>query len=153
LARDPCDLHAFPTRRSSDLRCCQYCGSSRFALQKVEFMTEPTIAGIQFTQPDATKPVLVLGPGLGTAVEPLWGKAAKLLADDYAIIGYDLPGNGRSEASTDQWEIDDLANIAARLATEATNGTDRKAYFAGVSLSGAVAQRIAALHGDVFDRV
>ena len=116
-------------------------------------MTEPSIAGIQFTQPDASKPVLVLGPGLGTAVEPLWGKAAKLLADDYEIIGYDLPGHGRSEPSTDQWEIDDLASIAARLATEATDGTGRKAYFAGVSLSGAVAQQVAALHGDVFDRV
>src|SRR5699024_2757554 len=114
---------------------------------------EPKIAGIQFTDHNPAKPLLVLGPGLGTAVEPLWGKAAQLLANDYEIIGYDLPGHGRSEASTDQWEIDDLANIAARLATEATNGTVRKAYFAGVSLSGAVAQRIAALHGDVFDRV
>src|SRR5690625_7977911 len=116
-------------------------------------MTEPTIAGIQFTQPDATKPVLVLGPGLGTAVEPLWGKAAKLLANDYEIIGYDLPGHGRSEASTEQWEIDDLANIAARLASEAIAGTDRNAYFARVSLSGAVAQRIAANHGELFERV
>lgn len=116
-------------------------------------MTEPKIAGIQFTESNPTKPLLVVGPGLGTAVEPLWGKTAQLLADDYEIIGYDLPGHGRSEASTDQWELDDLANIAARLASEALAGTDRKAYFAGVSLSGAVAQRVAALHGDVFDRV
>lgn len=116
-------------------------------------MTEPKIAGIQFTEPDPAKPLLVLGPGIGTAVEPLWGKAAQILADTYEIIGYDLPGHGRSEVSTQQWSIDDLANIAARLATEAMAGTDRKAYFAGVSLSGTVAQRVAALHGDVFDRV
>lgn len=116
-------------------------------------MTEPKIAGIQFTDHNPAKPLLVLGPGIGTAVEPLWGKAAQLLANDYEIIGYDLPGHGRSEASTDQWEIDDLANIAARLASEAIDGTDRKAFFAGVSLSGAVAQRIAANHGDVFERV
>lgn len=116
-------------------------------------MTEPKIAGIQFTDHNPAKPLLVLGPGIGTAVEPLWGKAAQLLANDYEILGYDLPGHGRSEASTEQWELDDLANIAARLASEAIDGTDRKAYFAGVSLSGAVAQRIAANHGDVFERV
>src|SRR5699024_12463793 len=102
-------------------------------------MTQPTIAGIQFTQPDASKPVLILGPGLGTAAEPLWDKAAKLIADDYEIIGYDLPGHSRSEPSTDQWEIDDLANIAARIASEANEGTDRKAYFGGVLLYGDVA--------------
>src|SRR5690625_7620224 len=81
-------------------------------------MTEPKIAGIQFTDHNPAKPLLVLGPGLGTAVEPLWGKAAQLLANDYEILGYDLPGHGRSEASTEQWELDDLANIAARLASE-----------------------------------
>lgn len=116
-------------------------------------MTEPKIAGVQFTESDPAKPLLVVGPGIGTAVEPLWGKTAQLLADDYEIIGYDLPGHGRSEASTEQWGLDDLANIAARIATEAIAGTDRKAYFAGVSLSGAVAQRVAAVHGNVFDRV
>src|SRR5699024_121914 len=107
----------------------------------------------QFTDHNPAKPLLVLGPGIGTAVEPLWGKAAQLLANDYEIIGYDLPGHGRSDASTEQWEIGDLANIAARLASEVVDGTDRKAYFAGVSLSGAVAQRIAANHGDIFERV
>src|SRR5699024_8414558 len=105
------------------------------------------------TESDPAKPLLVVGPGIGTAVEPLWGKTAQLLADDYEIIGYDLPGHGRSEASTEQWSLDDLANIAARIATEAIDGTDRKAFFAGVSLSGAVAQRVAAVHGEVFDRV
>ena len=116
-------------------------------------MSALEIAGIQFTEPDATKPLLILGPGLGTAVEPLWGKAAQLMANDYEIIGYDLPGHGRSEPSTSQWELDDLANAVAQLATEAKGSTDRNVYFAGVSLSGAVAQRLAALHGDVFDRI
>ncbi|SRR5690625_3579417 len=116
-------------------------------------MSELQIAGIQFTEPDATKPLLVLGPGLGTAVEPLWGKTAQLLAHDYEIIGYDLPGHGRSEPSTEQWALDDLANAVARLTTTAKGETDRKVYFAGVSLSGAVAQRLAALHPDVYDRI
>lgn len=116
-------------------------------------MSEPKIAGIQFTEHDPSKPLLVLGPGLGTAAEALWGKTAQLLADEYEIIGYDLPGHGRSAPSTDQWELDHLATVAAQIAADAIAGTNRKAYFAGVSLSGAVALRVAALHGEVFDRV
>src|SRR5699024_10739667 len=116
-------------------------------------MTEPKIAGIQFTDHNPAKPLLVLGPGIGTAVEPLWGKAAQLLANDYEIIGYDLHGHGRSDASTEQWAIADLANIAARLAAEAVDATDRKAYLPGASPSGAVAQRIAANPGDVIEPV
>ena len=116
-------------------------------------MSEPKISGIQFTEQDPSKPLLILGPGIGTAVEPLWGKTAQLLAEHYEIIGYDLPGHGRSEPSTEQWSLDHLANVAARIATDATVGTERKVFFAGVSLSGAVAQRVAALHGNVFDRV
>ena len=116
-------------------------------------MSEPKISGIQFTEQDPSKPLLILGPGIGTAVEPLWGKTAQLLAEHYEIIGYDLPGHGRSEPSTEQWSLDHLAKVAARIATDATDGTDRKVFFAGVSLSGAVAQRVAAVHGDVFDRV
>lgn len=116
-------------------------------------MSEPTISGIQFTAPDPAKPLLILGPGLGTAVEPLWGKAAQLMADDYEIIGYDLPGHGRSEPSTEQWTLDGLADAVADLATEARGATDRQVFFAGVSLGGAVAQRLALRHSDVFDRI
>lgn len=116
-------------------------------------MSELQIAGIQFTEADATKPLLILGPGLGTAVEPLWGQTAQLLAKDYEIIGYDLPGHGRSEPSTEQWKLDALADAVAKLASEAKGKTDRDVYFAGVSLSGAVAQRLAVLHSDVFDRI
>lgn len=116
-------------------------------------MSQLQIAGIQFTEQDATKPLLVLGPGIGTAVEPLWGKTAQLLANDYEIIGYDLPGHGRSEPSSEPWALDDLANAVAALATQTKGDTDRPVYFAGVSLSGAVAQRLAALHSDVFTRI
>lgn len=116
-------------------------------------MSTPTIAGIQFTEHDPAKPLLILGPGLGTAVEPLWAKTAQLLSGDYEILGYDLPGHGRSEPSTQQWSIDGLADAVAALATEAKDDTDRAVYFAGVSLGGAVAQRLALRHGETFDRV
>lgn len=116
-------------------------------------MSQPTISGIQFTAPDQTKPLLVLGPGLGTAVEPLWGKTAQLLAENYEIIGYDLPGHGRSEPSTEQWTLDGLADAVAVLTTEARGTTDRQVFFAGVSLGGAVAQRLALRYGDLYTRV
>lgn len=116
-------------------------------------MSQPTISGIQFTAPDPTKPLLVLGPGLGTAVEPLWGKTAQLLAEHYEIIGYDLPGHGRSEPSTEQWTLDGLADAVAALTTEARGTTDRQVFFAGVSLGGAVAQRLALRYGDLFTRI
>ena len=106
-------------------------------------MSQPTISGIQFTAPDPAKPLLILGPGLGTAVEPLWGKTAQLLAEQYEIVGYDLPGHGRSEPSTEQWTLDGLADAVADLAAEAR----------GVSLGGAVAQRLALRHGEIFDRI
>lgn len=116
-------------------------------------MSDPKISGIQFTAQDPTKPLLILGPGLGTAVEPLWGKTAQLLAEDYEIIGYDLPGHGRSEPSTQQWTLDGLADAVAELATQARGATDRQVFFAGVSLGGAVAQRLALRYGDLFTRV
>src|SRR5699024_12812001 len=89
-------------------------------------MSELNVAGIQFTEQDPAKPLLILGPGIGTAVEPLWGKAAQVLAKDYEIIGYDLPGHGRSEPSTEQWSLDELADAAAQLATDAKGDNDRK---------------------------
>ncbi len=116
-------------------------------------MSDPTISGIQFTESDPAKPLLLLGPGLGTAVEPLWGKTAQLMANDYEIIGYDLPGHGRSEPSTEQWTLDGLADAVAELASEARGGTERQVFFAGVSLGGAVAQRLALRHGEVFARI
>ena len=116
-------------------------------------MSQPTISGIQFTAQDPTKPLLILGPGLGTAVEPLWGKTAQLLADRYEIIGYDLPGHGRSEPSTEQWTLDGLADAVAELTTQARGESDRQVFFAGVSLGGAVAQRLALRHADLFDRI
>lgn len=116
-------------------------------------MSDPKISGIQFTESDPAKPLLILGPGLGTAVEPLWGKTAQLLADDYEIVGYDLPGHGRSEPSTEQWTLDGLADAVAELAVDARGETDRDVFFAGVSLGGAVAQRLALRYDNLFTRI
>lgn len=81
---------------------------------------------------------LVVGPSLGTSVEALWGGAARLLADEgYEVVGWDLPGHGRSAPTTEAFAIDDLADGVRRLADE------RPSFYAGVSLGGAVALRLA----------
>ena len=59
-------------------------------------MTAPNIVAIQLTEADQTKPLLLVGPGLGTGVEALWTLCANELAADFEVIGYDLPGHGLS---------------------------------------------------------
>lgn len=81
---------------------------------------------------------IVVGPSLGTSVEALWGRAAGLLAaDDYEVVGWDLPGHGRSAPTAEPFGIADLAEEVRRLADE------RPTVYAGVSLGGAVALQLA----------
>ncbi len=40
------------------------------------------------------QPLLVLGPSLGTSATTLWTAAAQRLAQDFQIVGWDLPGHG-----------------------------------------------------------
>jgi 3-oxoadipate enol-lactonase / 4-carboxymuconolactone decarboxylase len=61
------------------------------------------IVGTQFTDPgpeDKRKPLLVLGPSLGTSVTALWRGCVDALADDFHVVGWDLPGHGASPATT-----------------------------------------------------
>jgi pimeloyl-ACP methyl ester carboxylesterase len=53
----------------------------------------PTITGIQLGgSPDL--PLLVCGPSLGTSATALWSPVATLLADDFHVVAWDLPGHG-----------------------------------------------------------
>ena len=47
--------------------------------------------------PDSPR-LLVVGPSLGTSVEALWDRAAGHL--DAEVVGWDLPGHGRSAPAT-----------------------------------------------------
>ncbi|MDQ1630916.1 MAG: 3-oxoadipate enol-lactonase / 4-carboxymuconolactone decarboxylase, partial [Frankiaceae bacterium] len=38
-----------------------------------------------------TRPLLVLGPSLGTSAEALWGDCAAALEDEFEILAWDLP--------------------------------------------------------------
>ena len=76
------------------------------------------------------RPLLVVGPSLGTTVSTLWGAAAASLIRDYHVIGWDLPGHGDG-APADSFTVEELA--AAVL-----NVLGPRFSYAGVSVSGAV---------------
>lgn len=87
--------------------------------------------------PDSPR-LLVVGPSLGTSVEALWDRAAVLLAaEGYEVIGWDLPGHGRSAPTTEAFTIAGLADAVRRRADR------RPSFYAGVSLGGAVALELA----------
>jgi pimeloyl-ACP methyl ester carboxylesterase len=81
--------------------------------------------------------VLLVGPSLGTAVSALWGRCAALLGNRFEVIGWDLPGHGRSPAATRAFDIADLAEAVRVQAIAVAKG--RCSAYAGVSLGGAVA--------------
>jgi len=78
--------------------------------------------------------LLVVGPSLGTDVSLLWTRAAGCLRD-VEVVGWDLPGHGRS-APTTSYAIADLADAVRARTADLAHG--RPATYAGVSLGGAV---------------
>jgi len=90
-------------------------------------------------------PLLVLGPSLGTSTV-LWNEAAALLAGEYDIIGWDLPGHGVSPAADRPFRMEDLAASVLSLVDSIAPGT--RFHYAGVSLGGAVGLQLALDHGD-----
>lgn len=91
---------------------------------------------INDADPDA--PLLILGPSLGTHGSQ-WAGVAYRLADDFRVVTLDLPGHGLSPRMPDV-TIDDLADEVVAVAD--AYGADRF-WFAGVSISGAIALTLA----------
>jgi len=80
--------------------------------------------------------LLVVGPSLGTSVEALWGECARLLGD-FEVIGWDLPGHGRSRRASEPFTIADLASAVREIPA------GRDAWYAGISVGGAVGLQLA----------
>ncbi len=83
---------------------------------------------------------LVVGPSLGTAVAPLWQKCARLVSDRWQVIGWDLPGHGRSATTAASFSVADLATSVREAVRPSITGD---AWYAGVSVGGAVALQLA----------
>ncbi len=91
--------------------------------------------------------LLLLGPSLGTDVETLWGSTVARLGGDVEVVGWDLPGHGRSSAATGPFSVADLAGVVRTSAAELAAG--RPTTYAGVSVGGAVGFLLAADPGPV----
>jgi 3-oxoadipate enol-lactonase/4-carboxymuconolactone decarboxylase len=96
-------------------------------------MTVPRLVGTDFGgPPDA--PLLLLGPSVGTSAATLWGAAAQRLAEHVHVVGWDLPGHGRSPAAA--FRMPDLAAGVVALADDIAPGA--AFHYAGDSIGGAV---------------
>ena len=82
------------------------------------------------------RPLLLAGPSLGTSVEALWARCVAQLGGDYHVVGWDLPGHGRSAPASAGFGVPGLAKsvleLVDRIRPEATF------RYAGDSIGGAV---------------
>lgn len=111
-------------------------------------MAVPTLVPVALTAPDDAnpKPLLVLGPSLGTAVRTLWSEVAELLADRYDVIGWELPGHGLGTAVKESFTLSELAEgvLAAVDAQLTARGEPGGTFlYAGDSIGGAVGLQLA----------
>lgn len=90
---------------------------------------------------DPSKPLLVVGPSLGTSVTALWAATAELLAESFHVIGWELPGHGHGAPTTGAFSMADLAaGVLACVDRVLTDRGERHGAFAyaGDSVGGAV---------------
>jgi 3-oxoadipate enol-lactonase/4-carboxymuconolactone decarboxylase len=96
-------------------------------------MTVPGLVGTDFGGPQDAG-LLLLGPSVGTSASTLWGAAAERLAEHLHVVGWDLPGHGRSPAGS--LRMPDLAAGVLALADDIAPGA--AFHYAGDSIGGAV---------------
>jgi 3-oxoadipate enol-lactonase/4-carboxymuconolactone decarboxylase len=96
-------------------------------------MTVPELVGTDFGGPRGAA-LLLVGPSVGTSASTLWGGCAELLAEHVHVVGWDLPGHGRSPAGG--FRIPDLAAGVLALADQIAPGS--AFHYAGNSIGGAV---------------
>lgn len=104
-------------------------------------MAEPDLTATSLAGDETSPRLLVVGPSLGTSVEALWEATARRLEGSFHVVGWDLPGHGRSKPAQAPFTIEELASAVRRLGADVAGG--RPATYAGVSLGGAVALALA----------
>jgi pimeloyl-ACP methyl ester carboxylesterase len=106
-------------------------------------MAEPELAFTRLAGASGMGDLFIVGPSLGTSVEALWEPAARALDDRFEVVGWDLPGHGRSAPTTEPYSIRELAAVVRRTAAALGGDGGRLVSYAGVSLAGAVALELA----------
>jgi 3-oxoadipate enol-lactonase/4-carboxymuconolactone decarboxylase len=102
-------------------------------------MSVPELAAVQLAgSPGTRRPLLVLGPSLGTSATSLWSSSAQLLSEDFDILAWDLPGHGLSVPAHAPFTVSELAEAVIAL-VDSTRGEHGATFvYAGDSLGGAV---------------
>ncbi|MGZ4602912.1 MAG: bifunctional 3-oxoadipate enol-lactonase/4-carboxymuconolactone decarboxylase PcaDC [Kineosporiaceae bacterium] len=101
----------------------------------------PTLTAVDLTAPDRELPLLVVGPSLGTSAETLWSACAAELAGRFHVVGWDLPGHGRSAPADGPFSMDDLAEAVwtvVRRVLDDRGDPDGRLHYAGDSIGAAV---------------
>jgi len=91
------------------------------------------------------KPLLVVGPSLGTSTL-LWSQTGALLGNDVDVVAWDLPGHGVSPAAAETFTVAELADAVVELVDSIAPGA--RFHYAGVSLGGATGLQLGIKHGD-----
>lgn len=106
-------------------------------------MAEPELGFTHLAGAAGVGDLLIVGPSLGTSVEALWEPAARALRDRFEVVGWDLPGHGRSAPTTEPYSIRELAAVVRHTAAALVGDSGRRVSCAGVSLGGVVALELA----------
>lgn len=109
-------------------------------------MTTPRLTAVRLGgRPD--RPLLLLGPALGTSAQTLWAAAAERLAADFQVVAWDLPGHGTNpwvpETATDPaaepLTLAGLARAVLEVVDQLGGGYEpARFHYAGDSVGGAV---------------
>lgn len=111
-------------------------------------MSTPTITVAHFSA-HRGKPLLILGPSLGTSVTALWRDTAAVLADDFDVVGWDLPGHGTNPAiGRDSFTMAELTEGVLSVIDDLQEirRDDRPFHYAGVSTGGSVGLQLTLDH-------
>jgi 3-oxoadipate enol-lactonase len=110
-------------------------------------VTRPTVKAVLLSpqRPLGGKPLLIVGPSLGTS-SLLWNQAGAALGNDLDVVAWDLPGHGVSPAAQETFTVAELADAVIALVDSIAPGT--RFHYAGVSLGAATGLQLAIKHGD-----
>src|SRR5262245_44113221 len=83
-------------RPATDRTATGRTATGRAAPGRAAAVADPDLAFTRLAGEPGRGDLLVVGPSLGTSVDVLWQAAADLLGERFEVVGWDLPGHGRS---------------------------------------------------------
>lgn len=106
----------------------------------------PVITLVSFNH-RVDRPLLVLGPALGTAVRPLWQVVAAHLDEEFHVVGWDLPGHGANNhpvpATSSVEELTQALLAALGPVFAERNAGGGHLHYAGCGIGGVVGLQLA----------